>query len=90
MEELMVEKKENKEDCKLHFADTIQFNVKAEADAIENYNQLLRQLNDVELSKDQRLFVEKEIYEIIGDELNHIERLKMLYTLITGIETSKD
>ena len=33
---------------------------------------------------------ESEIYEIIGDELNHQERLKMLYSLITGIKENKD
>lgn len=90
MDEFMVEKEENKENCKLHFGDTVQFNIKAEADAIENYNRLLVQLNDSDIPSRQKEFVQKEIYEIIGDELNHIERLKAIYSLITDIKESED
>lgn len=90
MEDFMIENEKSKEDCKLHLGDTVQFNIKAEADAIENYNRLLTQLNNSDISSRQKEFVQKEIYEIIGDELNHEERLKMIYSLITGIKESAD
>lgn len=75
---------------KMEIANLVEFNDKEEANAIINYNELLTAVKNSELSKPQKEIFESEIYEIIGDELNHQERLKMLYSLITGIKENKD
>ena len=75
---------------KLEIANLIEFNDKEEANAITNYNELLTAVNNSDLTNTQKERVQSEIYEIIGDELNHQERLKMLYSLITGIKENKD
>lgn len=75
---------------KMEIANLVEFNDKEEANAIINYNELLTAVKNSELSKSQKERFESEIYEIIGDELNHQERLKMLYSLITGIKENKD
>ena len=74
----------------MEIANLVEFNDKEEANAIINYNELLTAVKNSELSKSQKEKFESEIYEIIGDELNHQERLKMLYSLITGIKENKD
>ena len=75
---------------KLDIANIIEDNIKAEADAITDYNNFLQCLKNSNLSKTQKEAIEKEIYEIIGDELNHQERLKMLYTMVTSIKENKE
>ena len=75
---------------KMEIADLVEFNDKEEANAIINYNELLTAVKNSDLTKSQRDRFESEIYEIIGDELNHQERLKMLYSLITDIKESKE
>lgn len=75
---------------KFDIANLIEFNDKEEANAIINYNELIEAVKHSDLSKSQKEKIESEIYEIIGDELNHQERLKMLYSLITGIKENKD
>ena len=55
-----------------------------------NYNELLTAVKNSDLTKSQKERFESEIYEIIGDELNHQERLKMLYSLVTGIKENKE
>ena len=75
---------------KMEIANLLEFNDKEEANAIINYNELLSAVKNSELPKSQQEIIESEIYEIIGDELNHQERLKMLYTLVTGIKEQKD
>ena len=86
MEDLKCEFKSTKMDI----ANLIQFNDKEEANAIINYNDLLTAAKSSDLSKAQMERLEAEIYEIIGDELNHQERLKMLYSLITSIKEQED
>lgn len=86
MEDLKCEFKKTKMDI----ANLIQFNDKEEANAIINYNDLLTAAKNSDLSKAQMERLETEIYEIIGDELNHQERLKMLYSLITSIKEQED
>ena len=86
MENLKCEFKKTKMDI----ANLIQFNDKEEANAIINYNDLLTAARNSDLSKAQMERLEAEIYEIIGDELNHQERLKMLYSLITSIKEQED
>jgi indole-3-glycerol phosphate synthase len=75
---------------KMEIASLVEFNDKEEANAIINYNELLTAVKNSDLTKSQKEKFESEIYEIIGDELNHQERLKMLYSLITGIKENKD
>lgn len=75
---------------KMEIADLVEFNDKEEANAIINYNELLTAVKNSDLTKSQKERFESEIYEIIGDELNHQERLKMLYSLITGIKESEE
>jgi indole-3-glycerol phosphate synthase len=86
MEEKEIELKRNKMDI----ANLIEFNDKEEANAIINYNELLVAIRNSDLTKSKKEILESEIYEIIGDELNHQERLKMLYSLVTGIKEQKD
>lgn len=75
---------------KMEMANLVEFNDKEEANAIINYNELLTAVKNSDLTKSQKERFESEIYEIIGDELNHQERLKMLYSLITGIKESEE
>lgn len=75
---------------KMDIATEIQLNIQAEATAIEDYNRLLENLRASNLPKSQKDFAESEIYEIIGDELNHQERLRLLYSAISGIKENKD
>ena len=75
---------------KMEIANLVEFNDKEEANAIINYNELLTAVKNSDLTKSQKERFESEIYEIIGDELNHQERLKMLYSLITGIKDSEE
>lgn len=84
-----MEEKEYKPD-KICVATEIQYNVTAEADAIEKYNHLLQFVRDSDLPKNQKEVIESNVYEIISDELNHQERLQSLYTLVTGIKPDKD
>lgn len=71
-------------------AKLVQNNIKAEADAINDYTSFLKVLGESDLSKTTKDIVESQIYEIISDELNHQERLRLLYTYITGIKTNKN
>ena len=75
---------------KMEIANLVEFNDKEEANAIINYNELLTAVKNSDLTKSQKEKFESEIYEIIGDELNHQERLKMLYSLITSIKEQED
>lgn len=75
---------------KFAVSDLIEFNDKEEANAIINYNRLLEVVEESDLPKSKKETIQSEIYEIIGDELNHQERLKMLYSLVTSIKEQKD
>lgn len=72
------------------FLEEVAKDIEAEADAIEKYSELLAvadneidEVNDLE-------FVHSEIAEIISDELNHIDRLKRMFSPFSGIETAED
>lgn len=75
---------------KMDIANLLEFNDKEEANAIINYNELLNAVNDSDLSATKKEIIQSEIYEIIGDELNHQDRLKMLYSMVTEIKENKD
>lgn len=68
----------------------IQQNIVAEADAIEKYNRLLELVSDSDIAENKKEVIKSNIYEIIGDELNHQTKLQELYTLVTGIKESKE
>ena len=80
----------NEKDSKFRIANLIEYNKKAEADAITDYNNFLAELDKSDLSSDKKEAIQSRIYEIIGDELNHQEVLKMLYTLVTGIKEKEE
>lgn len=80
----------NEKDSKFKIANLIEYNKKAEADAITDYNNFLAELDKSDLSSDKKETIQSKIYEIIGDELNHQEVLKMLYTLVTGIKEKEE
>lgn len=75
---------------KMGVATDIQYNITAEADAIEKYNHLLELVDDSDIPKNKKEIIKSNIYEIIGDELNHQTRLRELYSLVTGIKENKD
>ena len=68
----------------------IQANIQAEATAIVDYNRLLDNVSNSTLPKSQQEFIRAEIYEIIGDVLNHQRRLGMLYSAVSKIKENKD
>lgn len=72
------------------FLEEVAKNIEAEADAIEKYSELLA-VADNEIDEVNALeFVHSEIAEIISDELNHIDRLKRMFSHFSGIETAED
>ena len=72
----------------LEFARELQYNIKQEAQATEDYTNLLMTLENSNLSnKDE---IKSVINEIISDELNHNEKLNAVYTAITGIKPNID
>lgn len=68
----------------------IEFNAKAEAQAILDYTEFLRILDTLSIDGVDKEFIKDTISEIISDELNHQEKLKMLYTMLTSIKANKD
>lgn len=72
----------------LEFAKELQYNIKQEAQATEDYTNLLMTLEKSTLqNKDE---IKSVINEIISDELNHNEKLNAVYTAITGIKPNID
>lgn len=74
----------------LELAKGIEFNAKAEAQAILDYTEFLRILDTLSIDGVDKEFIKDTISEIISDELNHQEKLKMLYTMLTSIKANKD
>lgn len=68
----------------------IEFNAKAEAQAILDYTEFLKILDTLSIDGVDKEFIKDTISEIISDELNHQEKLKMLYTMLTSIKANKD
>lgn len=68
----------------------IQFNNKAEAQAIQDYVDFLSVVAKSDLSADNKVYITAVINEIIADELNHQEKLQELFTGLTDIEPKKD
>ena len=68
----------------------IEFNAKAEAQSILDYTEFLRIVDTLSIDGVDKEFIKDTISEIISDELNHQEKLKMLYTMLTSIKANKD
>ena len=68
----------------------LQYNIKAEATAITDYNMLLDMIDKSDIPSGQKLAIISAVYEIIADEMNHQDVLQNLYTLVTGISAKKD
>ena len=67
----------------------IQHNIQAEAQAVVDYNLLIDRVNESDLPTAQKEFIRAEVYEIIGDELNHQRRLELIYSAVSGIKANK-
>ena len=87
-----IEENEKEED-KINYiriATELQYNIKAEATAITDYNMLLGSIDNADIPSGQKLAIISAVYEIIADEMNHQDVLQNLYTLVTGISAKKD
>ena len=74
----------------LEIAKAVEFNAKAEAQAILDYTEFLNLVKNSMLDDEEKAEITDIIAEIIADELNHEKKLHELYTALTGIETNKD
>lgn len=88
--EIIEEKKKEWKPDKSDIAIEIQSNIQAEATAIVDYNRLLDHVTESDLPNAQKEFIRAEVYEIIGDELNHQRRLELLYSSVSGIKANKN
>ena len=75
---------------KSEIAEKLQFNQKAEAQAILDYTRLIAEINNSEIEEPDRTAFISTISELISDELNHQEKLFKLYVALSGIEPNKD
>jgi len=71
-------------------AKLIEFNNKAEAQAIYDYTDLLKELDKADLDEKMKNEIIKVISEIIADELNHQLELHELYEKIVGIKANEE
>lgn len=74
----------------LEIAKLIEFNAKAEAQAVYDYTEMLNKTLTSDIEETDKDVVKNAISEIISDELNHKIKLRELYTLLTGIEANKE
>ena len=70
-------------------AKLVEFNAKAEAQAVYDYTELIQQIAKRDIDDEIKEKVASNIEEIIADELNHQEKLQALYTFLTTIEANK-
>lgn len=74
----------------LEIAKLCQFNEKAEAQAVEDYTEMIKQVLASEIEDDKKEILVNTISELISDELNHQMKLGELYVMLTGIEPNKN
>ena len=74
----------------IEIATELQYNIKAEATAITDYNMLLDLIDKSDIPSGQKLAIISAVYEIIADEMNHQDVLQNLYTSVTGISAKED
>ena len=71
-------------------ASIVQFNNKAEAQAIEDYTEFLKTTAELNVPTATKEYIDETISEIVADELNHQQKLQELYSFLTQIEPNKD
>lgn len=81
---------ENNSELELELAKLTQFNEKAEAQAVLDYTEMLKVTLMSSLEEADKKIIEETLKELIADELNHQEKLKMLYSMLTDIVPNKD
>lgn len=69
---------------------SIQYNLKEEGQAIEDYSLFIDKVANSDLSEETKEKIFAVVGEIISDELNHQLKLHELYTEVTGIESNKN
>lgn len=74
----------------LEIAKAIEFNAKAEAQAVLDYTELIKMVASSQIEEETKETIIDTINEIISDELNHQMRLRQLYVSLTGIEPNKN
>lgn len=74
----------------LEIAKEIEFNAKAEAQAVLDYTELLNKIAESELDEFDKSELKGQISEIIADELNHQAKLMGIYTALTDIEMNEN
>lgn len=74
----------------LEIAKEIEFNAKAEAQAVLDYTELLKKVLASGIDEEQVNLIADTISEIISDELNHQMKLGQLYVKLTGIEPNQN
>ena len=74
----------------LEIAKEMEFNEKAEAQAVLDYTETINKVMASDIEEETKSVVIENIREIIADELNHQMKLGELYVLLTGIEPNKN
>lgn len=74
----------------LEIAKLCQFNEKAEAQAVEDYTEMIKRVLASEIDEEKKSILVDTISELISDELNHQMKLGELYVMLTGIEPNKN
>lgn len=74
----------------LELAKLTQFNEKAEAQAVEDYTEMINKVLASGIDEEKKETIVNSISEIVSDELNHQMKLGELYVYLTGIEPNKD
>lgn len=68
----------------------IEFNVKAEAEAIMYYADFLKRVDLSSLDLEDKEYIKANINEIMADELNHQNKLQKLFVTLTNVAPNKD
>jgi len=71
-------------------AKATEFNAKAEAQAIYDYSEMMKFIDQAPILPDEKDEMKLIIAEIISDELNHQEKLRQLYIKLTAVSPNKD
>ena len=74
----------------LEIAKEIEFNAKAEAQAVLDYTELLKKTLESGIDEEKINLIVNTISEIVSDELNHQMKLGQLYVELTDIEPNKN
>ena len=74
----------------LEIAKTIEYNAKAEAQAVLDYTELIKMVVSSQIEDETKETIIDTINELVSDELNHPMKLGQLYVSLTGIEPNKN